>query len=138
MHLSIEAGAEGPSSEVFGHGSALRCSSGAMFWDDDLTEAEINVICGVHRHFTGQGSQTEDLSWWPKQTTWQASNFDAGYWSPDNEAWFQRRLTMILSGTARPLNARMWRNQLKRFKATKLVVESYRKAADLFLADIST
>ncbi|RDX40117.1 hypothetical protein OH76DRAFT_1305915, partial [Lentinus brumalis] len=55
-------------------------------------------------------NQCEDLSWWPKPTTWASSGMYTGIWNPWNEDWFQKRLSGIRNGTAQPMNASSWRS----------------------------
>lgn len=106
----------------------LRCTE-----DVRLSGALLDRICGVYKSPTGQGSQTSDCSWWPKLSMWEGSNCDVGYWAIDNEAWFTARLTKLRLGEGRPLTAKLWRNTLKRHRATSRIVQRYREAADQFL-----
>jgi hypothetical protein len=39
-----------------------------------------------------------------------------GFWTPDNEAWFQRRLDDIRLGIAQPRSASDWVSHLKGYK----------------------
>ncbi|PBK83599.1 hypothetical protein ARMGADRAFT_886948, partial [Armillaria gallica] len=57
--------------------------------------------------------QTVHISWWPKPSTWEASGLNLGHWSPDCEAWFQRRLGDIKSGTADLRSTMQWKRSLK-------------------------
>jgi len=54
-HIGLESATLGPSSAVTVHrlGVHLTTRDGGQFWDDDLTENEIGIICGVYRCFTG-------------------------------------------------------------------------------------
>ncbi|KIM50349.1 hypothetical protein SCLCIDRAFT_70916, partial [Scleroderma citrinum Foug A] len=88
----------GPSDDVLRTGTAIQLGEG-YYWDDDLVEDEEQLICGVYKMSTGQHhvntQQTADVSWWPKQSTWEGSGLDVGYWSSDDEAWYQKRLELI-------------------------------------------
>jgi hypothetical protein len=45
----------GPSEEVFTHGTSLRHSpTSSVLWDDELSEGEKDLICGVYHVFTGE------------------------------------------------------------------------------------
>ncbi|KAJ6546580.1 hypothetical protein B0H10DRAFT_1768801, partial [Mycena sp. CBHHK59/15] len=55
------------------------------YWDDELTAQEIDLICGVYQVATG----------WPKPVAWYASGLSTGWWSPDCERWYQKRLGLI-------------------------------------------
>ena len=83
------------------HGmQAMFYHDGTNFCDDKLTEAEMDLICGVYKVYTGLGTQCADCSWWPKQSVWELSGLNVGYWSPDCEIWFQAHLATIHQGTA--------------------------------------
>ncbi|KAH0825654.1 hypothetical protein J3R83DRAFT_8830 [Lanmaoa asiatica] len=133
--LDVVSAAQGPSIDVFFHGTSRRSSDGQFHWDDDLSASEADLICGVYKSPTGQGVQTVDLSWWPKQSTWVGSNVDVGYWSPENEVWFRARLAKICAGEAQPQSATRWVNALKKHKHTSRIVQNYRFAAATFLSE---
>jgi hypothetical protein len=45
----------GPSQEVFSYGRSLQDpEASGMMWDDELTEAEVDLICGVYKVSTGE------------------------------------------------------------------------------------
>ena len=54
-HIAIDSVLLGPSSAVTVHHLGMHVTDhrGMEFWDNDLTENEIGIICGVHRCFTG-------------------------------------------------------------------------------------
>ena len=89
------------------------------------------------------GEQTSNVSWWPKQSTWEACGLNVGYWSVDNETWFQKHLENIRNyhGTESTGNlpyhsAADWRNRLKFHKmTTKKVVRSAREAVEKWLSN---
>jgi hypothetical protein len=107
---------DGPSEDVLDYGTAIQLS-GDYYWDDDLSADEEQIICGVYKISTGplassychplanillgqreptnQGQQTADVSWWPKQSTWEGCGLSVKYWSSDDEVWFQKRLETI-------------------------------------------
>ena len=59
-HIGLESAMLGPSSAVTVHriGMHLTDDSGAQFWDDDLNENEIRIVCGLHRCLTGMAFQS--------------------------------------------------------------------------------
>ncbi|KAJ6467981.1 hypothetical protein C8R47DRAFT_1303114 [Mycena vitilis] len=72
------------------------------YWDDCLTEQEIDLICGVYHISTGQvdpgsssGEQTTTRSWWPRPASTASSGMSVGWWTPMWEAWFQKRLALL-------------------------------------------
>ncbi|KAL4062683.1 hypothetical protein J3A83DRAFT_4194296 [Scleroderma citrinum] len=87
------------------------------------------IICSVYKILTGQhdptiGQQQADVSWWAKQSTWESSRVDMGYWMSDNKAWYQSFL----------LNAGQWCNALKIHKCNrdKILTANYRVAENFF------
>ncbi|KAF9062808.1 hypothetical protein BDP27DRAFT_1140444, partial [Rhodocollybia butyracea] len=69
------------------------------FWDDQLTEEEIDLVCGTYEVMTDGAMQTSFRSWWPRPAAWKVCGLNCGYWSRDAEQWFQTRLEHILSST---------------------------------------
>jgi len=134
-NLDVMSAVQGPSIDVFSLRTSRRSSDGWLYWDDDLSTSEMNLICGVYKLPTSQGVQTADMSWWPKQSMWVGSNVDVGYWSPDNEVWFRACLSKIQAGEAQPMNATRWANALKKYRYTSRIVQSYRSAAATFLSE---
>ncbi|KAJ7658216.1 hypothetical protein DFH06DRAFT_978677 [Mycena polygramma] len=88
------------------------------YWDDCLTEQEIDLICGVYHISTGaclsfslnlqtdrnigqvdpgssSGEQTTTRSWWPRPASTASSGMSVGWWTPMWEAWFQKRLALL-------------------------------------------
>ncbi|KDQ50052.1 hypothetical protein JAAARDRAFT_101250, partial [Jaapia argillacea MUCL 33604] len=63
--------------------------------DDDLNEGELMMITGCYYVETSSRNQESQLSWWPKHNIWKDGPFDAGYWTPAAESWFQHRLHEI-------------------------------------------
>jgi len=133
-YLDIASVTEGPSQDVFMFGTSLCSSDGRLFWDDNINSSEMDLMC-VYKTPTGQGMQTTDLSWWPKQVTWVGSNFNVGYWAPDNEVWFHTHLAKIWVGEVQPQNACHWTNALKKFKITAKIVHNYRSACADYLSE---
>jgi len=76
------------------------------FWDVDLTENEIGIICGVllqvcHLEIMYEveddnnlfsGIQTANSSWWPTASHWEnekACGLNLGHWTQwDDEHWY--------------------------------------------------
>ncbi|KAF8177142.1 hypothetical protein K438DRAFT_1474962, partial [Mycena galopus ATCC 62051] len=53
--------------------------------------------------------QKSQLSWWPKPNVWAAGNLYPGWWSPQCEEWYQRRLAQIEARTVKLLNPKKWK-----------------------------
>lgn len=45
---------QGPSDIVYSHGCSITSSTGTRLWDDDLTQDESELICGVYKVYTGK------------------------------------------------------------------------------------
>lgn len=114
-------------------------ADGEEVWDDVLSEAELNLICGVYLQFTGEllipltltllyteetlagygtdtKNQTQDASWWPKTNSWRGSGLDAGYWTTQCEEWYQTRRAGIMANDAKTgalMTPSVWRNKMK-------------------------
>src|ERR1700722_1053446 len=139
---------DGPSDDVFEEGLCLRNGMQVLaYWDDQLTEDEINLICGVYKvdtgkiisvmcvkssnlQFTGQrdgargGQQTTDVSWWPKPSAWLVSALNVGYWSKDCESWFLKRLVAIKNGEADLKSPSQWKHSIKFTKTSLLAAQA--------------
>ena len=59
--------------------------------------------------------QIAKKSWWPLHSTWMGgtAGANAGWWTPDNEAWFQKCLEAIHDGIEQPLTASQWTKVLR-------------------------
>ncbi|KAJ6484901.1 hypothetical protein C8R45DRAFT_931335 [Mycena sanguinolenta] len=130
----------GPSSEVFYTGARFWDGhSQTAYWDDALTDQEIDLICGVYEIATGRVSKIDDekqttrVSWWPKPHAFELSGLNTGWWSPDCERWFQQRLAVIKSGTAHLHKQADWKRFLKFYKKSREVAEINEKIAAEYL-----
>ncbi|KDQ49881.1 hypothetical protein JAAARDRAFT_142799, partial [Jaapia argillacea MUCL 33604] len=65
--------------------------------------------------------QDSQMSWWPKQSSWETSSFNTGFWSPAAESWFQKRLKEIRDGAAKVKSAGEWATALSVCKQTPKV-----------------
>ncbi|KAF8180500.1 hypothetical protein K438DRAFT_1602766 [Mycena galopus ATCC 62051] len=84
------------------------------YWDDWLSEREIDLICGVYHISTGTGEQTSTKSWWPKPSAMAQSGLCVGWWTPMCEAWYQRRLGQLADPErANLLTHGKWKHNLK-------------------------
>ncbi|KAG6819796.1 hypothetical protein H0H93_008550 [Arthromyces matolae] len=125
---------DGPTLDVFSTGAMLPVSS-VGYWDDCLTEHEINLICGVYKVDTGnrKSTQTADLSWWPKPSIWSTAGINLGFWSEDCERWFQGQLSKLENGEYSLKNPAAWRNGLKFYKPTSKITTQNEKLAAEYL-----
>ncbi|PIL25549.1 hypothetical protein GSI_12387 [Ganoderma sinense ZZ0214-1] len=109
---------QGPSDAVDHHEPVTMEREGKSFYDDDLSLAELDIISGVVRVYTGVGAQTEDVSWWPKHHAWVNGSSYTGIWTEMDEYWFNKRLRKIYEDEAQPLNSHEWREALRKNKGT--------------------
>ncbi|TEB33497.1 hypothetical protein FA13DRAFT_1708285 [Coprinellus micaceus] len=88
---------------------------GNTWWlDDILTEAELDLLCGLYECFAGNGRDRALKSWWPLVRYFEKEEcrYNHGYWSEKNEDWYTRRLREIESGSAAPLTYTEWKSKL--------------------------
>jgi hypothetical protein len=147
----------GPSDEASAFGIFKTAASGllkpdTLVYDDTLSRDEMDLICGVYAVANGQfpfcflvwrssemvlgrsmferpAEQTTDMSWWPKNSTWNNSSLNVGYWSTGCEEWFQRRLANIRDGTATLKTTAKWTSALRILGKTSRVLASQRELA---------
>ncbi|RDB19093.1 hypothetical protein Hypma_014474 [Hypsizygus marmoreus] len=125
---------DGPTSSVAWNGKKVEDLHGRTLVDDYLSPAEEDTICGTYKVYTDFKAQTEDRSWFPKASIWDASGYNHGYWTADNEAWYQRRVHEIENG-AKPKNASEWRAAMGEVRRNPVVKFKKRvsSASDKFL-----
>ncbi|KAK0421588.1 hypothetical protein EV421DRAFT_1674538, partial [Armillaria borealis] len=89
----------GPGERVFEEGTPYFLQSSSQkdrtsIWAEELREDQIDIICGtykVYNHSSRCISMTQDVSWFPKGTSFKNSGLDMGFWSADAEHWYLRR-----------------------------------------------
>ncbi|KAK7433537.1 hypothetical protein VKT23_019846 [Stygiomarasmius scandens] len=102
----------GPRSSVKHTGKSFGSLQDHELCEEVLTENEVNVIVGLYKVDTETKNQVSDMSWWPKPVSWAKGNRNFGFWSADDEKFYQERLTEIRNGTARPKTASQWYKML--------------------------
>ncbi|KAL0060848.1 hypothetical protein AAF712_012387 [Marasmius tenuissimus] len=114
--LNVEDVIHGPEvPEVFTRGRCFFEQDGVGYWDDCLTEEDVDLICGVYYFttggclsFCGLNSRSHQLdhardychekylsshrSWFPRPGSFNASTFNVGFWSKDCEKWYKHRV----------------------------------------------
>ncbi|KAG1870015.1 hypothetical protein F4604DRAFT_1584129 [Suillus subluteus] len=115
--------------------------NGETHFDDELSEEEVDFICGTYYVYTSKFPQK--LSWWPGPQAWSGSGLDVGFWSARCESWFQTHLENIRQGVSRhrdssdnngPVNNTHWKHGLKFNGATKKFKKNIDAASSEFLA----
>ncbi|KAM5534236.1 hypothetical protein V8D89_012143 [Ganoderma adspersum] len=120
----------GPSNSTDRYHPVTTDEEGGAYYDDGLSIQEMDVIVGIVKVLTGNGHQTEDVSWWPKHAMWVKGGWYTGIWSPWDEQWFRRRLEAIRAGSG-PMNGVEWREELRKHKkARKLTAIVEQKSWD--------
>ncbi|KAK1230334.1 hypothetical protein PQX77_006578, partial [Marasmius sp. AFHP31] len=107
---------DGPdSTTVFSTGRCFFAEGETGYWGDSLTEAEIDLICGVYycatRWTTDQRGNKFDnthRSWFPRPNAFHHGSFNIGFWSKDAEKWYQHRLEECQNGCP-VVSAAKWR-----------------------------
>ncbi|KAJ3886305.1 hypothetical protein GG344DRAFT_69781 [Lentinula edodes] len=121
---------DGPTGHALQEGEYSLCvweaGQNRAFWDDQLTNEEMDLICGSYEVVTGLVSkdgveQTAIRSWWPRSGSWRSCGLNCGYWSGDAEDWFQAHLRKIrLNETVKLMTSQEWHSRLKFKKAHTL------------------
>ncbi|KAG1719528.1 hypothetical protein EDB19DRAFT_1918789 [Suillus lakei] len=78
---------EGISTEAVPFGDLLVGGGGQTYYDDGLSEEEINFMCGMYYIDLRDG--LEMVSWWPRPNAWNVSGLNISFWSARCEDWFQ-------------------------------------------------
>ncbi|KAF8587769.1 hypothetical protein K439DRAFT_1337122, partial [Ramaria rubella] len=80
-----------------------------LLYDDEISDMEMDLICGVYHIYTGMlKQQCSEDSWWPKHSQWAACGLNMGYWTSSCEVWFQIQLEEICQGKAVLRNGGGW------------------------------
>ncbi|KAJ7601933.1 hypothetical protein B0H17DRAFT_895254, partial [Mycena rosella] len=82
------------------------------YWDDRLSDHEIDLICGVTTS-RPHGAQTTILSWWPRPEAVLASGNNVGWWTPMWEFFYHKRLQQLESGNGILANHTKWKHNLQ-------------------------
>ncbi|KAF9441228.1 hypothetical protein P691DRAFT_684646 [Macrolepiota fuliginosa MF-IS2] len=127
-------GIRGAANEMF----IAEDGNGIEYIDDDLTDNELEVLCGVYRTFTGVGMDVAKLSWYP--LAFEGSGEDFGRWTPRNEIEWKKRNDMILNkdvdvGLRSPMGIRKWRDRLHGFKDGRQAKKRLEELSRKFLED---
>ncbi|KDQ63889.1 hypothetical protein JAAARDRAFT_43187 [Jaapia argillacea MUCL 33604] len=98
----------GPSNLVTAMGSChRRIGDGTSYWDDNLSEGEDRIVCGVYGG--GDCDSSDGPSWWPSRQCWESGPFHVGYWSPPAEVWYQYYRRKIVDGDYKLRTDAEWR-----------------------------
>lgn len=109
--------------------------SGETLVDDDLTDLELDLLCGTYICDTGQGPVIAYKSWFPPAFFFEKKDCAENYgrWTDYREARYRRRLLDIEQHGAQPEPVSRWRDQLRGLKETRLLNQNMEKLALKFL-----
>ncbi|KIK31445.1 hypothetical protein CY34DRAFT_103292 [Suillus luteus UH-Slu-Lm8-n1] len=137
---------EGISTEAIPFGDLLVGDGGQTYYDDGLSEEEIDFMCGTY--YIDLREWTTVVSWWPRPNAWNVSGLNVGFWSARCEDWFQTRLGNIQEGVSRtrhaltndtngPITSTQWKCSLKFQPATNKITRNMSAACYDFMARAS-
>ncbi|KAG2039457.1 hypothetical protein BDR03DRAFT_860197, partial [Suillus americanus] len=86
---------EGISTEAVPSGNLLVGDDGQTYYDDGLSEEEIDFMCGTYYIDLHECDGPGVVSWWPQPNAWNVSGLNVGFWSACCEDWFQVHLGNI-------------------------------------------
>ena len=139
----------GPSySALQGQQESFR-EGGDLFVDDQLSEEELNLICGSYEvgHPGHPGisnfpplcgfiycflDDTALLSWFPKANIWESCGYNVRHWNQACEDFYLRRRADIMQGSG-PLSPSEWRQDVRMNRQAPKLIIQMNKAALLFL-----
>ncbi|KAL0062227.1 hypothetical protein AAF712_010909 [Marasmius tenuissimus] len=126
--------------EVFSDGKCYFKEGEVGYWDDYLTEREVDLICGVYYCETNNTENYGDerflsshRSWFPRPGAFNSSNLNVGFWSKDCEKWYQHRVRNSRSQRADALGGRRWRGAVQFNSLVPKIVKENRSLARTFL-----
>ncbi|KAG1739616.1 hypothetical protein EDD22DRAFT_959348 [Suillus occidentalis] len=117
------------------------------YYDDGLSEEEIDFMCGTY--YIDHRDGPEIVSWWPRPNAWNASGLNVGFWSARCEDWFQGRLGNLREGVSHmrhsltkdangPMTSTQWKRSLKFQPATNKIMRNVSAASYDFMTRAST
>ncbi|KAG1883643.1 hypothetical protein F4604DRAFT_1575390 [Suillus subluteus] len=86
---------KGISTEAVPFGDLFVEDGGQTYYDDGLSEEEIDFMCGTYYIDLRECDGLEVVSWWPWPNAWNASGLNVSFWSARCKDWFQTRLGNI-------------------------------------------
>ncbi|KAF8073357.1 hypothetical protein FPV67DRAFT_1410562 [Lyophyllum atratum] len=113
-------------------------NTGDIFVDDELTEVELDLICGAYICDMASGSQAAIKSWYPLVSTFDKSGENYGRWTVYREEGFRRRTkeindTSVGEASRGPLNFKKWRDLMRGMKDVRHLNENMDRWCTEFL-----
>ncbi|PPQ69431.1 hypothetical protein CVT24_001480 [Panaeolus cyanescens] len=139
-HIDVEEAAHGPSKDVLeeGIGHCWEDPNGTIYADDEFLPAEYGILCGEYETKTNaDGKNSVYLSWWPPQHLWMrpVTGAHPGYWTEENEQWYQGRIRDIRAGKAKPLSSSKWLEWLRGWRKIQAISTTLEVAAKEILSN---
>ncbi len=98
-------------------------NSNEEFKDDGLNEFELNDIVGCLLQQAAHGvERCTIVSWWPRSTLWDNADVNCGFWTVENERWYQKYKSYLEHGSAKP---KKWTQIGGSIKHTRLLNRRY-------------
>ncbi|KAF8056263.1 hypothetical protein FPV67DRAFT_1401732, partial [Lyophyllum atratum] len=116
--------------------SAKDITTGEVFLDDQLTNTELDLICGAYICDMAINNQVAIKSWYPLPSTFDKCGENYGRWTSHSEEGFQRRTNEIHDGGEGgrgPLNASKWRDLMTGMRDVRYVNENLERWCAEFL-----
>ncbi|KAJ8094070.1 hypothetical protein PM082_009961 [Marasmius tenuissimus] len=131
---------DGPdSSIVFSKGRCFFEEDQIGYWGDVLTEAEVDLICGVYYCATQWTTNQRDnkfenihRSWFPRPNAFNHGSFNIGVWSKDAEKWYKHCIEEC-QDQFRVMSAARWREGMVLNRHVRKIIMTSQKIAHSFL-----
>ncbi|KXN93408.1 hypothetical protein AN958_00327 [Leucoagaricus sp. SymC.cos] len=141
--MDLSEAARGPWGihEVSSHIFSVTDSGGIEYIDDELTQDEYDVLCGIYRSYTGFNGQVAQLSWFPSLSMFEGSGLDNGRWTLQADDLFERRIQSIhnkeggLPNFNAPLSATRWRDRVHGYADARRANKQLEKWSKDFIED---
>lgn len=137
--LAPDSVLDGPGEFAYDYGIGFTfCDhNGAVYVEDNLTDAEVRCIIGTYVREPAERGNIHGFaypSWWPDPVRFEESSVHFGWWSPISERWYRKTRAEYRSGVRSPRTATEWRASIRnRDKRARRFVEATGEAAAAFL-----
>ncbi|KAG1761291.1 hypothetical protein EDD22DRAFT_780036, partial [Suillus occidentalis] len=138
---------DGISTEAVPFGELLIGDGDQTYYNDGLSEEEIDFMCGTY--YIDHCDGPEIVSWWPRPDAWNTSGLNVGFWSARCEDWFQGCLGNLREGVScmrhsltkdanGPMTSTQWKRSLKFQPATNKIMRNVSAASYDFMTRASS
>ncbi|XP_006464139.1 hypothetical protein AGABI2DRAFT_194706, partial [Agaricus bisporus var. bisporus H97] len=114
--------------------------NGSEYVDDELSDKEYDLLCGLYLQFTGDHLHVAKVSWFPQCWVFEGSGMDLGRWTKHAERFWEKRTDAILNDEINnnlrvPLNVTQWRSKLRGLGDARRAWSKEEKWSKDFLAE---